>query len=482
MFSYGFAVPLISAYLMWLKAGELREAPKKPDYWLAVPVAFVGVLSLAIGTVGALRGLQGVSLVITLAGLVLLLYGSKVLRIIAFPLAYLLLMVPVWTYPLERLQLPSQLLSAQIAARLLDLVGLPAFEQGTLLVVPGMTLEVMRECSGVNQLVALLAMVIPAGYLWLRSWSRRVALLLLAVVVAYASNGLRIAVIGFMASKGWRDGSLTGPAHVLEGLAISIVGYLVIGVCLSLLADTERSRDVEHVTEQPSALPAFSARPLVETVLVVVMLATAASSILATRFEVALPNELAALPGRIGDWTLDEWSPFPRSRFPGIDEAFVRAYPTPAGERRFQGIDNEIVREYSNPSGDRIRLYIGYYRRQNEGKEIAGDASHALQLAATDLSVALSTETVQLKEIVRKEGRRERGLLYWYDVNGRVISNRYLAKGYTIWDAFTRARTNGAVVMIAWEASAGPTSVQARQSAIAFASELLPQLRPLLPS
>jgi hypothetical protein len=64
----------------------------------------------------------------------------------------------------------------------------------------------------------------------------------------------------------------------------------------------------------------------------------------------------------------------------------------------------------------------------------------------------------------------------------RVISNMYVAKGYTIWDAMTRARTNGAVVMIAWHSGARSTPHQARRNAIAFASGLLPHLRALLPS
>jgi EpsI family protein len=480
MFSYGFAVPLISGYLVWLKAETLKKSPIRPDYWAGVPVVLLGMLCLAVGTLGALVAVQGLSLVITLTGLVLLLFGREVLTIVAFPVLYLLLMVPVWAYPLNQLQLPSQRLSAEMAVYLLDAVGIPAFRQNTLVMLPAVTLEVLQECSGVNQLVAFLVIVIAASYLWLRTWPRRAALLGLAILVAYASNAVRIAMIGFMSSKGWRDASLTGPAHLLEGLAISAAGYVVIACCISGLARTERVAPSEIEPKQQERESPVR-RPLVDWALVLTMVIGGVSPLLTKRFELAPSDNLERLPHRIGEWTVDSRTTAP-SRFPGIEDSFVGAYPSPTGERRFQRIDDEIVREYSNDTGERVRLYVGYYRRQDQGKEIASEAGHVLQSAARDLPLELPNGTIQLKEVVQRNASSERGLLYWYDVNGRVVSDVYAAKVYTVWDALTRVRTNGAVVMIAWEADAGPRSQQARDNAIAFARVLLVQLRPLLPS
>jgi EpsI family protein len=125
---------------------------------------------------------------------------------------------------------------------------------------------------------------------------------------------------------------------------------------------------------------------------------------------------------------------------------------------------------------------VGYYRRQNQGKELAGDAAHVLQSAASDVSLEVRRGTVRMKEVVARSAGRELGLLYWYDVNGRLTSDVYIAKGYTILDALTRARTNGAVVMVAWEPGADQTPEAARELAFGFVQQLLPELRPLLPS
>ena len=89
---------------------------------------------------------------------------------------------------------------------------------------------------------------------------------------------------------------------------------------------------------------------------------------------------------------------------------------------------------------------------------------------------------VTFNEIVRTKNGARRGVLFWYDINGRIISDWYRLKSYTIWDAMTRRRTNGAVVIIAWSGRAAPESQAARARAIEFAQTLMPVLRRHLPS
>jgi EpsI family protein len=129
-----------------------------------------------------------------------------------------------------------------------------------------------------------------------------------------------------------------------------------------------------------------------------------------------------------------------------------------------------------------VDLYIGYYQRQEQGKELAGDASLALEAAASDLSLETESGTFELNEVVRETAETRRGVLFWYDINGRVVPDIYRAKRYAIWDALTRRRTNGAVVMIAWQGAPGVQAEAAREHAIRFARALMPVLRQHLPS
>jgi EpsI family protein len=486
VFSYGFAVPFISGYVAWSKSEEWRGLRWVPDYSFGVPVVLCAAALLAVGRIGGLVTFQGLSLVVAVAGLVLLFCGRRTFRVLAFPIAYLLLMVPIWHDPIGRIQVPSQLVSARIAVELLHAVGVPASRQGTTIVLPALTLDVLRECSGVNQLVALLAMVIPAAYLWLSGWFRRILLIGIAVVVGYLSNGLRIALLGWLAVNGFSDGDRQGMPHLLHGLGVSIVGYVAIGACLTLLSKTSRNRSLDsaRVVRTSSEVTDSAMRTLrrhwVEYAVLVVMLVAASPSVLTAGSDVQLADSLHALPARIGDWTVDSSDPAVE-RLVELDSEFVRAYPG-SQIRRFASVDDQLLRTYRSPRGTQVELYIGYYRRQEQGKEFASDAGHALDGVASRAQIQLQTGTIELGQVVLSKSDSDRGLLFWYDVNGRVVRNLYSAKMYTLWDALSRRRTNGAVVMVGWTGPKGAQFNAARTEVLGFVEALVPTLRRQLPS
>ena len=331
-------------------------------------------------------------------------------------------------------------------------------------------------------------MVLPAVYLWLDSNVRRVAVLSFAVAVSYLANGIRIAVVGWLAYNGFGDGALHGNSHLMQGLAVSAMGYLAVGAFFSLLSRSKPQPAVRRDDGPSMAAPAAVSAPIrtmwLDAVIVSLMLAAAAARVSATPLEVPLPGDLGSLDGRIGEWIEEIGRPISPDGFPAIDDALVDVgrYPSETGERRFVGVDKELVRGYRTADGARLRLYVGYYEQQREGKDLAGDASEALGSAASPLAVTAETGTFTINEIARDTARGRRGLLFWYDVNGRITPDIFTAKAYTILDAMTRRSTNGAVVMIAWDAESGADANAARLQAVAFARSLMPALRRRLPS
>ena len=239
--------------------------------------------------------------------------------------------------------------------------------------------------------------------------------------------------------------------HLFEGLVVSALSYLLILACLSVLAKTERTGKIVATRMRP---------PTAEDD------AAASDAALARNRRRRSPRfrwasrccssarptfgwqRSAAFPTRIGEWSLDTRPKL--GRFPAIDDELVRAYPSPQGERHFIAIDDELVRAYRDSSGERVRLYIGYHRSQREGKELAGEASHLLNAAAMPIRLQIGSGTVEFGEVVHDaSGAAGGAFCTWYDLNGRVFSSMYLAKQYMVWDALTRGRTNGAVVMVA---------------------------------
>jgi len=483
LYSYGFAVPFVAAYVAWTTARRHPLTLGSPDYALGVPVTLAGIALLVGGRLGGLLSIEQASFVVTLTGVVLIVAGRDTVRTHWFALGYLLLMVPIWNYPIDRLQEPSRLLSARIAASMLHLAGIPALLQDTDIVLASRTLAVLRECSGVNQLIALTAMVVPAAYVWLDSNARRVALVVFSVVVSYLGNGMRIAIVGWLALKGLGDGNPNSSYHLLEGLGVSALGYTLIGAFFSVLARPSRETDGrDEPPRQAAGVSAFIPRRVaIDAALICLLLLGGAIRLSATQSEVPLSNGLATLD-RVGDWTMDVISPIAAVPLPALDDALVGGYPTMTGQRRFADADEELVRSYRNLSQSRVQLYVGYYNRQSQGKELSGEASDALRLAATPLALRTASGSYDVSQVVREGAAGSRGVIFWYVINGRIVPDIYRAKGYTIVDAVTRHRTNGAVVMIAWSSEPGTSPDAAKSGAVAFAQALIPVLGRRLPS
>ncbi len=483
LYSFGFGVPLISGYLVWVRSRQAPPTRRRPDYAFGAPLIGVGLLLLIIGHAGTLQTIKQASMLVTAAGLVLVLFGRETLRVYRFAFAYLSLMVPIWDFLFNQLQHPSQLLSARVAESLLPLAGIPVLREGTRLALPSVVLSVMPQCSGVNQLVVLIAMVLPAAYLWLDTYARRALLFLIAIAVGYFSNGFRIALVGWLATNHLGDGDLVASyAHLLEGLVVSAAGYGIIVGVLSVLSrwNTRQAENSTRPAARPRSLQAATPRRLLPDVAVLVMLLLAAVSPLAARSpDAKSAGGLQRFPETVGHWVADLPGGVPAA-FPGISEDLVGAYPTEAGVRRFARVDDELFRSYRDGSFARVNLYIGYYRQQHEGRELTGDASQVLEAASNPLSLITSAGPVTVREIVHDRHGRRQGLIFWYDINGRIATDRYDVKKYTILNGLLRQRTSGAVVVVAWEES-GPSQSGAHERAVDFAQAILPITQHSLP-
>jgi exosortase len=180
------------------------------------------------------------SFVIVLIGAFVLSYGTKAFRAAAFPLLFLVLMVPVPGFLLERVILVLQKGSAEVADALFKMSGVPVLRQGFTFALPRVTINIAHECSGVRSSLALFITSLLAGYLFLRSKWRRVLFSVLVILVAIIKNGLRIVTLSLLAA--YVDGNfLTGSLHHRYGGAVfSLVALAFLVPVLWLLQKQER--------------------------------------------------------------------------------------------------------------------------------------------------------------------------------------------------------------------------------------------------
>jgi exosortase len=230
-YSHGFFVIPLAAFFAWERRDALRRAERRPSV-LGLIVIAGSLLLLVAGRLGAELFLTRISLIGVLAGITLFLLGREHLRVLAFPLAFLLLMVPLPAIVFNKIAFPLQLLASQVGETAIAAAGIPVLREGNILQLPTRDLEVAEACSGIRSLVSLLMLAIVLGYFTERRTGARIVIALAAVPIAIAANAARVAGTG-LASE------LISPAAA-EGFFHSFSGWLVFVVAFAGLMLVQR--------------------------------------------------------------------------------------------------------------------------------------------------------------------------------------------------------------------------------------------------
>ena len=167
----------------------------------------VGVLLLAAGLLLYLWFLQqsayylaAFAMIPMLAGTVWAVAGSEVVRRLIFPITYLMWMVPLPF--LDRITLPLALFTGYCSGAIVQWLGLDVTIVGNSVTLPNADLVIGAQCSGVNSLITLLALLVLVAYVLEGKWSARLWLVLSAIPLAIAGNIVRVATLLFVA-RGW---------------------------------------------------------------------------------------------------------------------------------------------------------------------------------------------------------------------------------------------------------------------------------------
>jgi exosortase len=223
-FSFGFLVPIFSAYLIWEKRKTLLATRLAPA-WSGLAVMALGVVVLLLGVYGAELYLSRVSLIILLAGVALCFGGVPLLKELRFALLVLLLAIPLPTILFNLITLPLQMLASKLASGLLPLFGVPVLREGNIIELPLMKLEVAEACSGIRSLMSLFALAVFYGYFMESSVRRRIFLVLASIPIAIAANAVRILGTGLCVQY-WDPEKAMGFFHEFSGWVIFMVSLL----------------------------------------------------------------------------------------------------------------------------------------------------------------------------------------------------------------------------------------------------------------
>jgi exosortase C (VPDSG-CTERM-specific) len=207
LYSYILLVPFVSAYLLYLRRDEL---PKNYATDLRGGILFLvagfGVLAFTywLDFTGRALSVNSRIVLLTFSFLCCLaaegsfLLGRRWMRAAAFPLGFLIFMVPMPDAMADALETASKYASAEVANLLFHLSGTPFVRAGLIFQLPNITIEVVQACSGIRSSWVLFMTSILAANLFLKTPWRRFALVAFVIPLAILRNGFRILVIGLL--------------------------------------------------------------------------------------------------------------------------------------------------------------------------------------------------------------------------------------------------------------------------------------------
>jgi exosortase len=228
-FGHGFLIPFFAAFLLWDQRNELRRIPIVPS-WMGTTLVVLGILELLVGVFGADLFLQRTSFVLLLAGMIWTLLGTKMLVQLKFALFVLLLAIPLPAVLYNQITFPLQLLASRLASDLLPLANVPVLQEGNIIQLPAMPLEVAEACSGIRSLMSLFTVAVIYGYFLEKKTWRRWVLALSALPIAVTANVVRIFGTGLCVQY-WDPDKAMGFFHEFSGWLMFLVSlgclYLV---------------------------------------------------------------------------------------------------------------------------------------------------------------------------------------------------------------------------------------------------------------
>jgi len=222
-YSHGFLIVPLAAYFVWERRGKLANAPLQPAS-AGLLVLFGSLLVLIAGSFGSELFLTRVSMIGTLTGIVLFLFGWSYLRILIFPLALLLLMIPLPAIVFNQIAFPLQLVASRFGEAAISAFGIPVLREGNVLNLANISLEVAEACSGIRSLISLFTLAVVVGYFTDPRGPVRALIALSAVPVAVIANGFRVAGTG-IAAHYFGGAAAQGFFHEFSGWIVFIVSF-----------------------------------------------------------------------------------------------------------------------------------------------------------------------------------------------------------------------------------------------------------------
>lgn len=252
LYSHAFLIPVVSLYLVMLRAPLLptrfRTAWGPTFLFIALGASILLFYDWRVAAGWQAQRIDSMacsmaSLLAFVTAGAFFFFGSALLRAITFPWAFLVFVVPFPTSVENGIETFFQLASAETAYAMMKLFGLPVLRDGLVFVLPNITIRVAQECSGIRSSLVLFILSLVAGQLYLRSPWKRALLTLLVIPLGMLRNGFRILTISWLCVH-FDPGFIDSPIHHRGGPLFFLLSLIPFFGFFYWLIRMERKRSV----------------------------------------------------------------------------------------------------------------------------------------------------------------------------------------------------------------------------------------------
>lgn len=420
-------IPFIAAYLVLSQKANFLSTPLG---YSRTGVTFVAlnVLALVAGSLLAINALAHIAAVGVLIGVIWSLIGNRAAKLLWFPLLYLYFMVPEGVFLVPYLQDWT----ASVVVALLRATEIPVFLEGRYLQIPSGRFHVAKACSGINYLLATLAVGSMFAYLTYRSTVRRAIFMLFAVAVPLVANGVRAYGIVMIAH-------LSDYKHAM-GVDHFIYGWVFFGFVIFVLFSLGQLFS-DGGPESGSTLA-----PQADT--------NAPRSAPGPRSTLALLLLLLCLPLFIS-YNLDRAAPSAHA----FSLPELNGWRGPANVRdqlkgHYPGAVDVLNGRYTDGADTDVDLVAAVYLHQEPGAEVVNTLNSVYDddewkvVSKLQLYRPEGSALGQVRSAVIRNRSEERQVWWWYQIGQYATTNPIVAKLKEAQQRLTGRFTGGAMVSV----------------------------------
>jgi exosortase D (VPLPA-CTERM-specific) len=478
-YGYGFLIATLVPWLLWRRWNLILSA-SGGSRWPGLAILIIAQACVVLGALGESYFLEQIALIVSVAGIGLVVFGTGALRVF-LPITLLLLLTLPLPYTLQAmLTIKLQLISTNLGVAMIQLLGIPVYADGNIIDLGTFKLQVAEACSGLRYLLPLTCISFLVAYLYKAAFWKKVVVVISAVPLTIFLNSFRIAATALLVNL-YGSQMAEGFLHEFEGWVVFLVAVLLLCCVIFALEGFRWSKvQIESIMDRSPA-----ARHKVEPIkiglpLILAVLACAGTLAVTTSIASAYQSMLSPVREHFADFPrrIDSWNGRPEQL--DLDTlGILKATDTYSGD---------FVEAAGTPS---VNLFIAYYDSLSKSAAIhsprvclPGAGWEFASFQERNFSEVQSGGAGTYNQVVIQKGEQKTLMYYWYQQRERRTANEFSMKYYLLADSFFKSRKDGALVRLLTPINAGDgekAEAAAEARLRAFAHAMLSRLPRYLP-